>query len=151
MRTVLAAALLLAAIPAPKEPVRAQAQVAHAAAPADIAHFLSGTWQGDLTDAVRTYAVTMKLDPGGVYVMQHIFSGGFTILMRGRWSAEFTSLDPELGGSRAVISFEPTDSEPEEFCSAGIERNPVVVRDENTIVFGDGTTDYAHGVLLRAR
>ena len=50
-----------------------------------------------------------------------------------------------------MISFEPTESEPEEFCSAGIEKNPVVVRDENTIVFGDGRTDYAHGVLRRWR
>jgi hypothetical protein len=151
MKTVLAAAFLLAAIPAPKEPARAQVQVAHAAAPVDIAYFLSGTWQGDLTDAVRTYSVTLKLDSSGAYAMQHIFSGGFTILMRGRWSAELTSLDPELSGSRAIISFEPTESEPEEFCSAGIEKNLVVIRDENTIVFGDGTTDYAHGLLRRAR
>jgi hypothetical protein len=48
-----------------------------------------------------------------------------------------------------VISFEITESKPEEFCSAGIESNPLSFRDRDTIEFGDATTNYPKGVMRR--
>jgi hypothetical protein len=69
--------------------------------------------------------------------------------VRGRWTAEFPPASPE--GRKGVISFEATQSEPEEFCSAGAQSNPVTIRGPNTLELGDGSSDYPNGVLRRTR
>jgi hypothetical protein len=149
-RTPLAvAALMLAAAAPTQEPARAQVG-AEASANAAV-QVLVGTWQGDLRDLLGTIKVTLKLAQDGSYTAQHVLVGGYTILMRGRWTAQFTRPAPEMVDSRGVLSFEATESQPEEFCSAGIEINPLVIKDPDTIELGDGTTTYPSAVLRRIR
>jgi hypothetical protein len=50
-----------------------------------------------------------------------------------------------------MITFEAARSEPEEFCSAGAQTNPLTIRDPDTLEFGDGSLDYPSGVLRRTR
>ena len=112
----------------------AEAQ-AQARPDADIAQVLVGTWQGDLRDLLGTVSVTTKLDQDGSYTAQHVLAGGYTILMRGRWTAQLVS-SPEAASTRGVIHFDATESQPEEFCSGGSESNPLNFRDRDTIEFG---------------
>jgi hypothetical protein len=121
-------------------------QQAGAQAPADtdITQALVGTWQGDLRDLLGTFAATLTLNRDGTFTAQHVLVGGYTIVIQGRWT-----FVPAGAASRAVISFEMTGSEPEEFCSAGIESNPLVFRDRDTIELGDLTTNYPKGEMRR--
>jgi hypothetical protein len=139
------AALLAALLPIESGGVRAQSAIAASRLPP----VLIGTWDGSLKDLLGTFAFTVRLDEDGTYATQHVLLGGYTIRVRGRWTAEFPPASPE--GSKGVISFEATQSEPEEFCSAGAQSNPVTIRGPNTLEFGDGSTDYPTGVLRRTR
>jgi hypothetical protein len=140
---ILAAALVL--IASVSQPYAETAESHASAAPPA----LVGTWRGDLRDLLGTFAFTLRLDQDGTYATQHVLLGGYTIRMRGRWTAEFPLVFHAPAGSSGVISFEAIQSEPEEFCSAGTQSNPVTIRDPNTIEFGDGSADYPSGLLRR--
>ena len=117
---------------------------AQAPADTDVTQALVGTWQGDLRDLLGTFAATLTLNRDGTYTAQHVLVGGYTIVMQGRWT-----FGPEVAASRGVISFEMMGSEPEEFCSVGIESNLLNFRDRDTIELGDETTNYPNGVMRR--
>ena len=146
----LSTAALLAALGAPDAP-RAQVAAEAWAATADFTRILVGTWQGDLRDLLGTFDVTLRLDEDGTYTTRHVLIGGYTIFMRGRWTAQFVTANGAAVSNTGMISFEVTESQPEEFCSSAIESNPLTIRDADTIELGDGSANYASGLMRRRR
>jgi hypothetical protein len=140
-----ASALLAATLLTESNYVRAESAIAASHLPP----VLVGTWEGNLKDLLGTFAFTLRLDEDGSYATQHVLLGGYTIRVRGRWTAQFPlASSGSLGG---IIILDAAESEPEEFCSAGAQTNPLTIRDANTLEFGDGSLDYASGVLRRTR
>jgi hypothetical protein len=126
--------------------------------PADPKQTLIGTWQGALQDRSATYQITSKLDRDGTYLTQQGLAAGVTITMRGRWSAQFLVVSPGLSGSKGLITTEPTDWQPREFCAASGICQPVVVNtqsipftiiDPNALEVGDGSASSLRGTLRR--
>jgi len=91
---VTTAALVIATLLIESNQVRAETALAAPGLPA----VLVGTWQGNLKDLLGTFAFTLHLDQEGSYATQHVLLGGYTVRVRGRWTAQFPLGSSELPG-----------------------------------------------------